>query len=156
MLGSSPTILNCTFLGNSASHAGGAIAMGDCGGTIENCLFDGNSSNYGGAIDIESGSTPFISGCTMTNNVANHAGGALFVWVNNEPSSVTVSGSTILNNLAPVGIDGWADVGCYMTLLDSTLAPDFNITFDGPGTIIIDSTVEVERKTLGDVKSYYR
>lgn len=156
MLGSNPTIRNCTFLNNSASHAGGAIAMGDCWPTIVGCTFSGNVANLGGAIDVESYSSLVLTDCILENNVANFKGGALVVWQNLGPSSITVFSSTIMNNQAPAGADGWADGGCYLTVMDSALTPDFLTTFDGPGTIFIDSVVAVERKSWGEVKAFYR
>lgn len=156
MLDSEPTILNCTFLNNHASHAGGAIALGNSSPSLISCSFLGNTANFGGAIDAESGSSLLMENCQVENNAAVHAGGGLFVWQNLGPSSLNVNSSTIMNNQAPWGADGWSDPGCYLAVIGSVIDPDFQNTFDGPGIIFIDSTVSTEQRTWGEVKALYR
>jgi parallel beta-helix repeat protein len=49
--GSSPTLTNCTFVGNSAFSMGGGIVNYSAGTpTLTNCTFSGNSANTGGGI----------------------------------------------------------------------------------------------------------
>ncbi len=156
MLGSSPTILNCTFINNTSTHAGGAIAMGDCNTLIVGSSFHGNVSNYGGAIDVESGSELEMVDCIVTENTAHFRGGGLLVWENIAYSQVAVFSSTVMNNQANEGDDGWVNPGCTLTLTGSTLGPDFDINFDGPGQIINDSVVVAEPRSFGGVKAMFR
>jgi Protein of unknown function (DUF1565) len=75
----SPTILDCTFNGNSAVN-GGAIYFGACGSTptLANCVFTSNSAESGAAIENNS-SSPTLINCTFTANTAPTGnGGAVF------------------------------------------------------------------------------
>ena len=67
---SSPTIRNCVFRGNNASHSGGAIDNDiNSNPKIANCLFTGNSSVYsGGAVCNSRNSSPLLVNCTFTGN----------------------------------------------------------------------------------------
>ncbi|MBW1860248.1 MAG: thrombospondin type 3 repeat-containing protein [Deltaproteobacteria bacterium] len=82
--GSSPTIINCSFIDNGKSHLGNsAIFMSGGSPTITNCSFNGNSAEWeGGAIQSHQ-SNPTISHCTFTGNSTQHfipgaMGGAMF------------------------------------------------------------------------------
>jgi predicted outer membrane repeat protein len=156
MASSNCAITGCTFFENTATHAGGAITMSDCAATITSCNFQGNTANYGGAIDVESMSVVTMQDCQLKNNGALYAGGGVFVWQNMGPSSLTVSSSVILDNQAPLGADGYADINCQLLVLDSTVSPDYAETFDEPGTILIDSVVATEPGSWGSVKACYR
>jgi len=69
----SPTIVNCTFAGNSAT-CGAGISNSSGSPTIVNCTFTGNSAGDGGGIYNSSGS-PTIVNCTFTGNSASKGGG---------------------------------------------------------------------------------
>jgi len=156
MLSSSPIIIDCTFSNNSATHAGGAIAMATSSPCLLNCTFENNVSNFGGAIDCEHSSSLMLEGCSLVNNTAVYYGGALFLWMNQSPAFMSVYNSTIMDNIAPSGSDGWAHYECIMMLSNCNLAPDFNDTFDGPGSIIIDAVVGLEYSTWGGLKTMYK
>ena len=76
MASASPTIENDTFSDNLANNtSGGAILNLGSSPTITNCLFNGNSANaYGGAI-YHDGSSPTITNCTFTANSADAGSG---------------------------------------------------------------------------------
>jgi parallel beta-helix repeat protein len=62
--GSSPTLTNCAFVGNSAFSMGGGIVNYNAGTpTLTNCTFSGNSANTGGGIHDRS------SLLTATNSI---------------------------------------------------------------------------------------
>jgi predicted outer membrane repeat protein len=56
---SSPTILDCSIIGNAA-HAGGGMALLKSSPVLRNCSFRNNSANKGGAILAWNGSSPKI------------------------------------------------------------------------------------------------
>jgi predicted outer membrane repeat protein/parallel beta-helix repeat protein len=67
---------NCTFIGNSAGHDGGAIEGWGCVGTITNCTFMWNTAgDDGGALGYCYG---VISNCVFIANSAGVDGGALY------------------------------------------------------------------------------
>ena len=73
---SSPTVLNCTFRGNSAINGGGMFI--EEGGTsiIKNCIFGGNSaSNYGGGLYGEDECDYTLVNSIFTGNMADFGGG---------------------------------------------------------------------------------
>jgi len=67
LCGSSPTIRNCTFIGNSAEWGGGISSCGDSTPIIINCTFSGNSADDGGACSFEGGLATLIN-CTFSEN----------------------------------------------------------------------------------------
>jgi gliding motility-associated-like protein len=102
---SSPTIINCTFLGNTANGTigggGGAIFNLNAAPVITNCTFTNNrtasfTSSKGGCIYNVS-SAAIITGCTFTANSAGTTGygGAAFY---NRLSPVTIANCTFTSN----------------------------------------------------------
>jgi len=121
---SSPTITNCVFSGNSASSYGGVIrCWGASSPTVTNCTFSGNSANDGGAICCQSGSSPTLTNCTFSGNTAN-CGGAIHCFFSGSP---TVTDCTFSGNSADE--DGGA-IYC-----DSNSSPSITgCTFSGNST----------------------
>ncbi len=76
-VGSTLTIINCTFLDNQAWESGGGIA--NIGGTLNtsNCLFVGNDAGFGGAI-YNLGGSATITECEFRENAAGYRGGAIY------------------------------------------------------------------------------
>jgi predicted outer membrane repeat protein len=105
----SPTILNCTFRGNSAGEFGGGIFNEwDSSPTLTNCTFNGNSAGTdgGGMANWGTDYYGFVSGarltnCTFRGNSASRDGGGL---AEDCASSSTLIGCTFANNSA--GDDG--------------------------------------------------
>ena len=83
---SSPSIVNCQFVDNSATSDGGAIFNdGRFGGVsnpnIENCIFRNNQGNYGGAIfnhGAEGESSPYLTQCAFNDNEAYNKGANMY------------------------------------------------------------------------------
>ncbi|HFA50059.1 MAG TPA: T9SS type A sorting domain-containing protein [Bacteroidetes bacterium] len=91
----SPSLTNCSFSGNSAA-SGGAMTNYSSSPTVANCSFSGNSAGgYGGAIYNTSSSSPTVADCSFNGNSAN-SGGAM----TNLASSPTVTNSSFSGNLA--------------------------------------------------------
>jgi hypothetical protein len=95
----SPTLINCTFIGNSAAWDGGGMFNGgQSNPTLTGCTFRGNSSIYeGGAISNRTGS-PTISNCSFIENSSNHGGG-----ISNWPGNPIVNDCTFSSNSAELG-----------------------------------------------------
>ncbi len=77
----SPTLANCTFVGNCAV-AGGGLHIENGGPTVRNCIFKGNAAtgndSTGGGLCIWEGK-PILANCRFVRNSATGAGkGALF------------------------------------------------------------------------------
>jgi parallel beta-helix repeat protein len=94
--GSSPTITNCTFVGNSAGWGGGLYNY-ESSPTVTDCTFKGNSAeNWGGGIENWENSSPMINNCTFTSNTAEDGGGIC----NDNNSSPVLTDCSFSNNSA--------------------------------------------------------
>jgi parallel beta-helix repeat protein len=96
---SNPTLTNCTFSGNSAANGGGMFNYWSYP-TVTNCAFSGNSANYGGGMLNNFYSRPTITNCTFSGNLADYDGGGMY---NNASSSPTVTNCTFSGNSAYYG-----------------------------------------------------
>jgi parallel beta-helix repeat protein len=73
--GSSPTVTNCTFIGNSAYKCGGGMYNdGSSSPTVRNCIFNGNYNydipfTWSGGMYNDGGSSPTVTNCLFKNNV---------------------------------------------------------------------------------------
>jgi predicted outer membrane repeat protein len=96
---SSPTIINCILLDNSADWGGGMYCR-NCGPTVINGIFADNSANYGGGLrNINSSTT--VTACTFTGNSVVNWGGGM---TNRDcTSSLTVTNCTFTDNSANWG-----------------------------------------------------
>ncbi len=63
----SPTVSNCTFVGNSASYSGGAVYAYNGTPALTNCVFAGNDGAYGGAMENVLADTIMVN-CVFTGN----------------------------------------------------------------------------------------
>ncbi|GBE30720.1 MAG TPA: T9SS type A sorting domain-containing protein [Bacteroidetes bacterium] len=102
---SSPTISNCSIIGNSTDGDygyGGGIYCFQSSPTINNCSINGNSTDgddgYGGGIHC-SHSNPTISHCTIIGNSASGYGGGIYCGF----SSPTIYECTMSGNSAGTG-----------------------------------------------------
>ncbi len=93
-------IADCRFLGNRSASGGALLVVSIIGGSIQNCIFSGNAATtgFGGAID-HSTSPISISACTFANNSAALAGGAVRFSFLNAGNSLT--NCLFANNTAP-------------------------------------------------------
>jgi predicted outer membrane repeat protein len=95
---SSPTVIHCTFSGNTATVGGG---MGNIDGSspeVTNCVFTNNTGQYGGGMYNGYGSNPAVTDCTFSSNSANNGGG-----MHNTQSHPTVTNCTFSDNTAGSG-----------------------------------------------------
>ncbi|MBI4777556.1 VCBS repeat-containing protein [Candidatus Desantisbacteria bacterium] len=137
---SSPTITNCTIIGNSTSWGGGGIyCSGTSSPTITNCTISKNSATNGGGIYYKS-SSPTITSCTISENSAGGDGGGISCW-----GTSTLTNCTISKNSA--GYHG-GGICCYsssLTLTNCTISKnsaskDYNSDEYGGGGIYCSGT----------------
>ena len=109
------TVSNSTLSGNSAKY-GGAIWNGNGTVTIQYSTLSGNSAlQYGGGIfSQDSNAKVTVSYSTLSGNSAGQAGGGIY-----NVGKLTIRGSTVLNNSAPVGAD--LDNFGMVTVFDSII-----------------------------------
>ena len=87
--GSSPTITNCTVVGNVNTDIGAGMYLNDSSSpTLVNCTFSDNSASMmgGGIQNVDS--SPILINCTFTGNSAAYFGGGIYC----------ASGSPVLTN----------------------------------------------------------
>jgi len=75
----SPQIVSCKILGNTATNLGGGLCFQyNAQSRIENCVIDGNAANYGGGIYCEVNSDIKITDVVISGNIANVWGGGFY------------------------------------------------------------------------------
>jgi len=95
--GSNPPVTNCTFIGNSADDSGGGMYNSDNSSpTLTNCMFTGNSAGRGGGMRNWNDSNPTVNNCTFIGNSASYGGGMC----NWDSSSPVVTNCTFSRNTA--------------------------------------------------------
>ncbi|MCZ6612642.1 MAG: hypothetical protein O6941_08390, partial [Planctomycetota bacterium] len=116
--GSSPTVTNCTFSGNSAYDWGGGMYNDNSSPTVTNCTFSGNTvsgflGGRGGGM-YNFASSPTVTNCVFSANSATAgelgpgSGGGMY----NLVSSPTVTNCTFNGNTADRGgVGGMHNLG---------------------------------------------
>ncbi len=100
-LGGNPTVINCTFINNTASVGGGMYHNG-ISPTLTNCSFIGNTANDGGGM-YNNGRGPSLTNCTFTGNTATDNGAGVF----NDTGGLTIfTNCTFSGNTASGGKGG--------------------------------------------------
>ena len=125
---SSPTILDCTFVNNSASQGGGIWCWDGCFLTVKNCMiFYNNAEEAGGGICCLYSSL-LIENCIITdNNVEPWSGGGMY----SDGSTLQVENCIIAENRAGYG-GGLYCVDSYPTITNCTISGNDAI-FNGGG-----------------------
>jgi parallel beta-helix repeat protein len=92
---SSPTVINCTFIRNTAVYFGGGMYIIDNSSPmVTSCTFSGNNAGYGGGMHTMNNSNPTVASCTFSGNTANSWGAGM----RNFASSPTVTNCTFSGN----------------------------------------------------------
>jgi len=131
---SSPTISDCTFNDNSAGGRGGAITCYErCNPTITDCTFSANSSQReGGAIYLERNCSPTITNCVLDHNTAPQEGGGISMHRTCHP---TIGNCTVNNNSAERGggirVDGSGSTPSNPTITDCTIIGNYSSGWGG-------------------------
>ncbi len=135
-LNSSPKIIDCRIVGNSAATGGGGIYSDNASPRLVRCLITGNrSAGDGGGIFCAGAATPDIVGCTISGNWADGEGGGLY-------GACSPEATIIWDNCADAGLadewfgDGGAFVICCNDIDASGLYGfDTRISMCHPGAI---------------------
>jgi hypothetical protein len=105
----SPTIADCVFADNLATHGGGASFANESFPRLERCTFSGNrarsspsSIGSGGALVVTQDSYARLTDCTFSENAADSTGGAVWVY----EAQVHLEGCSLVQNTS--GGDGGA------------------------------------------------
>jgi predicted outer membrane repeat protein len=123
LAGSSTRVTNSTLHQNTAENAGGAIYTKSSSLRMESITLSGNSAPIGGAVAVYDNSRVDVTWSSLTNNTARivkadlssgnyytlGVGGALYV----EHSSVQVSHSKVLGNMAVMDGGEWGTTECW-------------------------------------------
>jgi hypothetical protein len=122
--GSSPTVVNCMFSGNSAYWRGGGMCnRNGSSPLVTNCTFSDNHAwgFDGGGMFNDKGVSATVANCTFIGNVAHPDGvGSYGGGMRNLPNSVMVINCTFTGNWA---VDGGG--------MDTASATVINCTFNG-------------------------
>ena len=73
----SPTVNNCTFVGNYASEDGGGVYFWTGSPRVTNCKVMSNKSEKGAGLCMGNGS-PLLINCTISNNTSTDWGGGIY------------------------------------------------------------------------------
>ncbi|MBI4578803.1 MAG: right-handed parallel beta-helix repeat-containing protein [Planctomycetes bacterium] len=93
-----PTIVDCTFRGNSAVSGGGGLHNVWSGPTLTHCLFSGNrAGHHGGGVSTAADSALALTDCAFTKNSALWGGG---LFENTSTHSSRVMNCTFSQNTA--------------------------------------------------------
>jgi hypothetical protein len=129
--GSSPTLVNCTFAGNSAFEGGGMYNADGSSPALTNCTLSGNSAEFEGGGMLNVGSSPTLTNCTIAGNgtdLGSGGGGGVY----NSASSPTLTNCTIADNIAADG-GGVYNSASSPTLTNCVLRDNRAEFFNGGG-----------------------
>jgi len=115
---SRPTLINCIFSGNTAQQGGGLFVGTGLGAVVIRCTFSGNTAERGGGINIGLGNT-MVTHCVFNGNQAAHIGGGIA----GSYSTATVTNCTFTGNTA-----GTFGGGMFVISSGTTVT---NCTFSG-------------------------
>jgi predicted outer membrane repeat protein len=96
---SNPTVINCTFIGNSAIEGGGMANL-NSNPMLTNCNFIGNRADMGAGLCNGYDSNPTLTNCTFSGNSVEFDGGGMANYVRSSP---TLTNCTFTGNSASYG-----------------------------------------------------
>jgi len=128
-----PTIVNCTFKGNTAYHDyGGGLLNSSGNPTIINCTFTKNYGELGGGM-CSIRSSPTLTGCAFIGNYANYGAGLCNMKDIPKGNSTRDSNSTLIDCTFVDNISRFRGGGIYNGGSDSHLS---NCTFSGNSSLL--------------------
>ena len=153
---SSPTVIDCTFLGNTAI-VGGGMSINDppSSPTVIDCTFLGNTAIVGGGMAINDLSSPLVSNCSFIQNIADPEngqgrGGGVF----SQDSDSTFINCTFLGNTASWdggGVENRGPGDRTLTLVNCLLAGNSSGFGGGLSTFFDIDTVVVNCTFVGNM-----
>ncbi|NOT00237.1 MAG: right-handed parallel beta-helix repeat-containing protein [Phycisphaerales bacterium] len=85
--GSAPTVTHCRFFGNTGQLGGGMYNLNNSDSNVTHCLFSGNTAGFGGGM-INTESHPTLTNCSFSRNTATYSGGAIYNCLHSGPTVV--------------------------------------------------------------------
>ena len=131
-----PTITNCTITGNDSDYDNAGIQCDSSSPTISNCTISGNN---GRGIDIINNSSPLITSCTISGN--SNSGIYCFGYVD-----LTITNCTITGNSSEVGGGIICQEGPSLMVTNCTISD--NSAGTGGGIWLLDSTMTITNSIL--------
>ena len=128
-----PTIVNCTFKGNTAYHDyGGGLLNSSGNPKLLNCMFTGNYAKMGGGM-CSIRSSPTLTGCVFTGNYAELGAGLCNMKDIPKGNSTRDSNSTLIDCTFIDNNARFRGGGMYNGGSDSNLS---NCTFSGNSSLV--------------------
>ncbi|MDP8204990.1 MAG: C25 family peptidase propeptide domain-containing protein [Candidatus Tenebribacter mawsonii] len=119
--GAVSSILNCSFIGNSATEKGGGLyniySNEEGVSFIKNSNFTNNISDEGAGIFIQQADSLIVANCIISNNTANANGGGIYTY-NCTP---IITNSIVDNNSALNDGGGIYNYGSYSDIANCTI-----------------------------------
>jgi len=134
----SPTIVSCTFVGNSATHGGGMYNDYGCSPRMIDCTFTGNSAQeFGGGLCNSTWCSPVLTGCTFAENTAEHGAGMC----NFDGCCPVLAGCVFSDNTAGLTGGGMhSDFYCDPILVGCTFSGNRSLSLGGGMYTVHNST----------------
>ena len=137
--GSNPVLVNCTFSKNSAVWLGGAVRNHTSGPALFNCVLNANSAKYGGAMQNEnSSSNPTLVDCTLAYNSASEWGGAICNATGSAGATPILTNCILWANTDKYGPDEAAQIDGGAPILNYSCLQDWTGRLGGIGNIDAD------------------
>ncbi len=148
---SSPTLTNCSFNGNLAFSRGGGMYSGGGSPTLTDCEFSGNSADsYGGGMCNEYDCYPTLTDCTFSGNTAVRSGGGMNNWQN---SRASLTNCTFNGNSAEWAGGGIVNFHSNPTLANCTFSGN-SVAIDGGGMMNFNSSPRLTNCTFSGNSAY--
>ncbi len=120
---SSPTVIHCTFSGNSATHGGGMYNLGTSSPLLTNCTFcDNMARSRGGGMYNNMGTSPILNECKFNGNMSIYDGGGMAGGMYNYNSNVSLINCSFTCNSAKYSGGGVIIYHCNPTLINCTFS----------------------------------
>ena len=152
--GSSPTVSNCVFSGNSAYYGGGMYNLNNSSPEVINCTFSDNIADRSGGGMYNDMSSPVVSNCVFSNNKSVYegmifdgsAGGGMVNW---ESSTEIRNCTFIANSTVKTAFSSGGGVNnTYSSVTVTNCTFGWNISNRGGGMFNFDSSVTVSNCIL--------
>ncbi len=114
------TFTGCRFEGNAGGSFGGAFDMNNVVGTFDRCVFIGNTAARAGACESFGGSQTRYTNCVFSGNSATGTNGGGALWIGSS-SAVTARNSTFVGNSATTLAGGIINTGGTSTVANCIL-----------------------------------
>lgn len=132
---SSPTLINCSFQGNSAIYGAG-MYNNYSNPTLINCSFQSNSAQFGGGIWNDA-SSPSLTNCSFQGNSGAQQGGVMY----NRDSSPSITNCVMFGNGgANTFVNAYSNTTSNITIRYSLLEAGVTDYTDGGNNLITSTT----------------